>query len=170
MSSFDPNEAAIETWIEDTDGFDRVEAVVSRTHEPRSAAGIARSAHVSESTARKHLDRFADLGPALATQDGRVTRYERDDDHYLLERVWNLQRTQTRGDLLESIEEIRTEIEDYRREYGVEAPEDLAVLDETADGSADPWGDVTDWMTTREHLTIARAALAYKRASVLANA
>ena len=65
---------------------------------------------------------------------------------------------------------MRAEIEDYRCEYGVEAPEDLAVLDETADGSADSWGDVTDWMTTREHLAIARAALAYKRASVLANA
>ena len=34
MSTFDPNEAAIEAWIEDTDGFDRIEAVVSRTHEP----------------------------------------------------------------------------------------------------------------------------------------
>jgi len=34
MSTFDPNEAAIETRIEDTDGFDRVEAVVSRTYEP----------------------------------------------------------------------------------------------------------------------------------------
>ena len=63
---------------------------MSRTHEPQSAAEIARSAHVSESTARKHLDRLADLGLALAVQDGRVTRYERDDDHYLLERVRDL--------------------------------------------------------------------------------
>jgi DNA-binding transcriptional ArsR family regulator len=170
MSSFDPNAAAIEAWTEDSDGFDRVEAVVRRTHEPRSAAEIAESAHVSESTARKHLQRLADLGLALATQEGRVTRYERDDDHYLLERVRDLQRTQTREVLLESIEEMRAEIEDYRREYGVEAPEDLALDDETAEGSADPWSDVTDWATIREHLAIARTALAYKQASALADA
>jgi DNA-binding transcriptional ArsR family regulator len=170
MSSFDPNDAAIETWTEETDGFDRVEAVVSRTGEPQSAAEIAESAHVSESTARKHLDRLADLGLALATQEGRVIRYERDDDHYLLERVRDLQRGQTHEKLVESIEEMEAEIEEYRREYGVEAPEDLALAEKSAEGSADPWGALTDWSTTREHLAIARTALAYKRASVLANA
>lgn len=168
MAPFDPNEAAIETWIEETDGFDRVELVVNRTHEPRSAADIAESAHVSESTARKHLRRLADLGLALATQDGRVTRYERDEDRYLLERIRELQRTQTRRDLVASIEEMDAEIEAYRREHGVDSPEDLAVLD-TAGEPADPWGNVTDWMTTREHLAIARTALAYKRASALAD-
>ena len=170
MTSFDPNNAAIETWTEETDGFDRVEAVVSRAGKPQSAAEIAEAAHVSESTARKHLDRLAGLGLALATQDGRVTRYERDDDHYLLERVRHLQRSQTREDLLESIETMQTEIESYRHEYGVEAPEDLALGEASAEGPADPWGALTDWSTTREHLAIARTALAYKRASVLANA
>jgi DNA-binding transcriptional ArsR family regulator len=170
MTSFDPNDAAIETWTEETDGFDRVEAVVSRTGEPQSAAEIAESAHVSESTARKHLDRLADLGLALATQGGRVTRYERDDDHYLLERVRNLQCSQTREELVESIEAMEAEIEEYRREYGVETPEDLALAEKSAEGSADPWGDLTDWSTTREHLAIARTALAYERASMFANA
>ena len=138
MTSFDPNDAAIETWTEETDGFDRVEAVVSRTGEPQSATEIAESAHVSESTARKHLDRLADLGLALATQGGRVTRYERDDDHYLLKRVQDLQCSQTREELVESIEELQTEVEGYRHKYGVEAPEDLALAEKSAEGSADP--------------------------------
>ena len=170
VSPFDPNEAAIETWIESTDGFDRVERVVRRTREPRSTAEIADAAHVSESTARKHLGRLADLGLTLERRDGRVTRYERDEDHYLLERIQELQRTQTRAALVESIEEMRAEIDAYRREHGVESPEDLAIADEPADGSADPWGDVSEWLTTREQLAISRTALAYKRASALADA
>lgn len=166
----DPNQAATEQWIETTDGFERVEAVVTQTRDPTSAAEIAEQAHVSESTARKHLERLVDLGPATALTEGRTTRYQRNEDHYLMERVQELQRTQTRDDLLQGIEDLHAEIRAYGEKYTVDSPEELALEIDSTEGSADPWGDVTAWQTARRNLAIAQAALAFKRARDLAEA
>lgn len=176
MAPWDPNEAAIETWIETTDGFDRVEAVVQQTREPETAATIAEHAHVSESTARKHLSRLVDLGVASAVQTGRGTRYVRNEDHYLMERVADLQREYTREELVDEIAEMKADVDAYRDCYGIDSPEELAIAPESADEATEdadgrePWSDVADWQATRTNLAIAQTALSFKRARDLANA
>lgn len=181
MPSTDPNEAAIETWIETTDGFDRVEAALQQTREPDTAAAIAERAHVSESTARKHLSRLVDLGVASTTTDGRTTRYARNEDHYLMERVQELQRTHSRDELIEAIVEMKADLQTYRDRYDAESPEELVVRsDESSPAGAaaggpgvedaDPWSDLAEWRATRQNLAVAQTALSFKRASDLANA
>lgn len=177
MSPTDPNEAAIETWIESTDGFDRVEAVVQQTQDPETAATIADRAHVSESSARKHLGRLVDLGVATATESGRATRYARNDDHYLLARVQELQRTHSRDELVDAIGEMKADLRAYRDRYDVDSPEELAIqvdpgeMDAASPADADgPWGAIADWRATETNLAVAQTALSFDRARSLANA
>ncbi|MCH7660056.1 MAG: ArsR family transcriptional regulator [Euryarchaeota archaeon] len=168
MPEFDPNEEAIEEWIAATDGFDRVEAVIEETREPETAAEIAERAHVSESTARKHLVRLVGLNTANAVESGQTTRYVRNEDRYLMDRIQELQRNRTNNELVREIAELKDEVDAYRERYGVESPEELALTSEFEDGPADPWSDVTEWQAARGNLARAQAALSFKRARDLA--
>lgn len=72
------DEQAREEWVARTDGFERVKATLETTQQPTSAGDIADEALVSEKTARKYLQRLADLNAASIIQDERTTRYTRD--------------------------------------------------------------------------------------------
>ena len=164
MPEFDPNEEAIEEWIATTDGFDRVEAIIEETRESKTAAEVAERAHVSESTARKHLVRLVRLNTANTIKSGQTTRYVRNEDRYLMDRVQERQRNRTNNELVREIEELKAEIRSYRERYGVESPEELAATGEFEKGPADPWSEVTEWQATRGALAVAQAALSFKRA------
>lgn len=157
----DVNEAATEQWLETTDGFERVQSVLRQTREPTRVAEIAERAHVSETTARKHLTRLADLGAATTRQDGRTTLYERNEEYHLIRRVQELQREHTRGELFDGIREMKADIREYRERYGVEDPEELA-LDLNGE-ETEAWDTISEWEGTRRNLALAQTALSYKR-------
>lgn len=172
------NEAATATWVEATDGFDRVQSVVRQTREPATVTRIAEQAHVSETTARKHLDRLVELGPATATQDGRTTLYHRNEEYHILQRVRQLQREQTRAELLDGIKEMKNQLRIYREQYGVESPEEIAldIVEEESTGDPDdavenmddePWHVISEWQSTRRNLALAQTALSYGQAREL---
>lgn len=164
----DVNEAATERWIETTDGFERVRSVLRQTREPTPVKGIATRAHVSETTARKHLNRLADLGAAATTREGRTTLYERDEEHHIIQRVQDLQREHTRQELLDGIREMKSTIREYRNTYDVDSPEELALDLETDE--SDPWNAVSEWEGTRRNLALAETALSYKQTRELIEA
>ncbi len=45
----------LETWVETTTAFDRVQSVAVTVDQPHTAPEIAEKAHVAANTARKHL-------------------------------------------------------------------------------------------------------------------
>lgn len=155
----DVNEAATETWVESTDGFERVRAVLRSTRDPASAAEIAEQAHVSETTARKHLGTLAELEVAATTRDGRTTLFARNEEYHLVRRVQKLQREHSRRELADAIEEMKAEIRDLRERYGVESPEELAI---ELDADAEGWDDRSRWEATRRNLALAQTALSYR--------
>lgn len=157
----DVNEAATAAWIEDTEGFDRVQSVLRQTREPTSVAQIAERAHVSETTARKHLSRLVELGPASATQDGQTTRYSRNEEYHILQRIRQLQRDHTRTELLAGIRGMKEQLQSYRKQYNVESPEELALDIEAGD---EPWNVLSEWESTRRNLALAQTALSYGQA------
>lgn len=167
MFDMDANEAATAAWIEDTERFDRVQSVLRQTREPMPVARIVDQAHVSETTARKHLARLVELGPATATQDGQTTRYHRNEEHHILHRIQRLQREHTRTELLDGIREMKEQIRSYREEYEVESPEELA-LDIQADDES--WNVLSEWESTRRNLVLAQTALSYGQARTLIEA
>jgi len=160
----DVNERARAEWKRRTDGFDRVRTTLERVHDPRSAAEIAESALVSEKTARKHLTRLVDLGRAVAVQDGRTTRYRRDPDAHVVDRIGELRREHTHDELIDGIRRIRRDIETFRDRYGVEDAGELAVRLEPGDAT-EAWVDLSEWQTKERHLALAQAALSFGRAA-----
>lgn len=159
----DVNDRARERWKAETDGFDRVRAVLETTREPASAADVADEALVTAKTARKHLERLVELGVVASEQDGRTTRYRRDPDAAVTRRIRTLRAEHTRAELLDGIERLREECRGYRERFGVDSPEELAVTVEP--GTADErWAALSSWRTTERNLALAQAALSFDRA------
>lgn len=159
----DINEHVKSEWKADTTPFERVYEIIEQTHEGQSAATIADRALVSEPTARRHCKTLVNTGFAETDQDGRTTLYSRDSDRILMSRIRELRDETDRTELLEGIEEMKTQIRRYEDRYDVVSPEELAQkldADET-----DGWDDLTAWKTTRQNLAVAQAALAYDEAS-----
>ncbi|MDZ7687997.1 MAG: ArsR family transcriptional regulator [Halobacteriales archaeon] len=156
------NERVRSEWIDETDGFDRVRDVMRNTTEPLTAHEVADSAKVSTNTARKHLDRLADMNQIGTDERGNTTLYFRDESRERMERVREISRKYTEEEIEERIRGMTDEIHEYREKYGCEEPEDLVVeMDEDAD--TELWNAIADWKTTRANLAVAKAALAFKR-------
>ncbi len=159
----DVNERVRAEWRDDTTPFERVYEVVEQTHDGQSAAEIADRALVSEPTARRHCKALVNTGFAETEQDGRTTLYERNNDQVLTSRIRELREETSRPELLDSVEELNAEIREYEDRYEVASPEELGQqLD--AD-QTEGWEDLSAWRTTRQHLAVAQAALAYDEAS-----
>jgi predicted ArsR family transcriptional regulator len=159
----DINEHAREEWKTETTPFERVYEIIEQTHEGQSAAEIAERALVSEPTARRHCKSLVETGFAETEHAGQTTLYKRDGDRVLMTRIRELRDETGRGELLEGIERMKTEIRRYENEYDVLSPEELAR--ELDPDDTQGWEDVTAWKTTRQNLAIAQAALAYDEAS-----
>ena len=159
----DINERVRAEWKEDTTPFERVYEIVEQTHDGQSAAEIADRALVSEPTARRHCKTLVNTGFAETDRDGQTTLYERNSDHILMSRIRELREETSRPELLDSIEELKSEIRGYEERYDAVSPEELGrQLD--AD-QTEGWEDLSAWRTTRQHLAVAQAALAYDEAS-----
>mgnify|MGYP000072968617 CR=1 FL=1 len=158
----DINERVRREWIDETDGFDRIRDVMRNATEPLTASEVADRAEVSANTARKHLDRLADMNRIGTDRRGNTTVYFRDESREKMERVRKISRKYTEDEIQERIRSMTAEIHGYRQEHGCEEPEDLVVgMDEETDSEV--WDTVSDWKTTRTNLAIAKAALAFKR-------
>jgi DNA-binding Lrp family transcriptional regulator len=164
----DVNETATSQWIENTEGFDRVQSVLRQTREPTPVTQIAEQAHVSETSARKHLDRLAELGPAATTQDGRTTLYHRNEEHHIFQRIRQLQREHTRTELFEGIREMKDKLREYREQHSVESPEELALDFDSTDEES--WQVISEWESTRQNLALVQTALSYGQARELIEA
>lgn len=163
----DVNERVAQEWKKTTTGRARVKEVLQETTEFTKASDIAERALVSEPTARKYLDELVEEGFGETEQDGRTTRYRRDEGRLVDRRIEELRTTQSRQELVEGIREMKERLQDFRETYDVEGPEDLAV--ELEPGN-EGWGDVARWRATRQNLAIAKAALQVDEAHRLADA
>lgn len=163
----DINERVRREWEAETTSRQRVKEVLTETTAPATAGEIAERALVSEPTARKYLEELVEEGVGVSDRDGRATLYRRNEGRIIDERIEELRTTHSREELLDGIRRMNETVQEYREEYGVESPEDLAVNLEPGD---DGWGDVGRWRATRRNLALAKAALRVGEAHRLAEA
>ncbi len=118
---------------------------------------------MSKLTARRHCKALVNTGFAETEQDGQTTLYRRNSDRVLMSRIRELREEVNRLELLDSIQQMKTEIRRYEDRYDVASPEELAQqLDADETGG---WDDLAAWRTTRQNLAVAQAALAYDEVS-----
>lgn len=163
----DINEQVRREWEAETTSRERVKEVLAETTDYVAAGEIADRALVSEPTARKYLEELVEEGIGVSKRDGRATLYRRNEGRIIDERIEELRTTHSQQELVDGIREMKETIREYREEYGVESPEDLAIeLDPGDDG----WDDVGRWRATRRNLALAKAALRVDEAHRVAEA
>lgn len=158
-----------EDWKSSTTALERVQQVVEQTTTLKTAGEIADESFVSEPTARKHLKSLVEVGTAAATEESGATKYARNEDTLLYQRIRELATEHSREELIESVREMKRRIKGFEDEYDAASPEDLA----TSLGSDAPegaWEVVSEWQTTERNLHIVQAAINYGRARDLGTA
>ncbi|PSP93449.1 transcriptional regulator [Halobacteriales archaeon QS_4_62_28] len=168
----DVNQAVRDEWKAETTPYERIREVISRTYTPTDAETLADEACTSPKTARKHLNTLAD-GGFVATETGAngATLYRRSAESLVVEQAGDILSQVSTEELRERIAEMREQLMNFQREYGVESPEELAIdrtnelLDESGDGGGEPDDEtIREWKTTRRNLAFANAALSIANA------
>jgi len=152
-----------DAWVEATKGIQRVIDVALTLDEPQTAGWIADEAHVSEQSAREHLDLLADvLGVVTATTARGVTKYQPDAAWLRFQAVSALVETYDREGLLDYIEDRKARIKEVKMEYDVATPNELrskAAADETPVDELREYRKVaSEWETLEYDLDIAQEA------------
>lgn len=159
----DVNQHAKSEWKANTTPFERVYEVIEQTHEGQSAAEIAERALVSEPTARRHCKALVNTGFAETEPAGQATLYKGNADRVLMSRIEELRHEADREALLDGIQQMKGAIRTFEDRYDVLSPEEL--VQQLDPDEQDGWNDLSEWRTTRRHLAVAHAALAYDEAS-----
>ena len=161
----DINDAVVEEWLEETTPFERIYEIIRRTYDPTSASQIADRARVSPTTARKHLRTLVDAGEVTTSQDGQTTVYRRSETGIVTEHAQSLLAERTPEEIASGITELKTQIQNWRDEYDVDSPEELARELDIEDADSDYGALLREWQTTRRNLALAQATLAIAEAS-----
>jgi len=161
----DINDVVVEDWIEETTPFERVYGIIRRTYDPTSASQIADRAHVSPTTARKHLRTLMDSGEVTTAQNGQTTLYRRSETGIVTEHAQSLLAERTPEEIASGITEMKTQIQEWRAEYDVDSPEEFARELDIEDADNDHGVLLREWQTTRRNLALAQATLAIAEAT-----
>jgi len=163
----DVNEAVGEEWEAETTPYERIRHVVAHTYSPVSADSVADDARTAPKTARKHLNTLADEGFVETTpgeQGG--TLYRRSPESLVVEQAVGILEHVSTDELVSRIQEMREQLTEYRSEFGVESPEELAVdqtnqtLSESGSTQVEIDSEtIREWKTLRRDLALANAAL-----------
>jgi DNA-binding IscR family transcriptional regulator len=168
----DVNDSVMQDWVDETTPYERVRQVIGHTYSSIKADTVADRAQTAAKTARKHLDTLADEG-FVTTSSGEhgATTYRRSPESLVVEQAADILKHVSTDELVSRITDMRERLESYRAEYGVDAPEELAV-DQTNQTLTNTEEDrleidsatLQEWQTTRRNLAFANAALSIANA------
>lgn len=164
----DPVEADGETpgdaaWREHTTAFDRVRSVALSLSEPRPAGWIAAEALVAENTARRHLERLADLHVLTTDATGSAVTYYPDPVYVRTRDLRELVAEHDRDELAELATELKADVESWEDEYDVPSPDALrrtvAAEGTSAADAIERRRVASDWELAEYRLSLVEDAL-----------
>jgi DNA-binding IscR family transcriptional regulator len=163
----DVNAAAGDDWEAETTPYERIRRVIAQTYSPTSADAVAEDARTTPKTARKHL-RALEREGFVETETGNHggTLYRRSPESLVVEQAADILEHVSTDELVTRIDEMREQLSEYRSEFGVSSPEEVA-LDQTNQALAGAESTLDDrdretireWKTLRRNLAFANAAL-----------
>lgn len=152
-----------EAWRSHTSGFDRVQSVALTVSEPRTASWIADEALVAENTARRHLQRLAQLNVLGADADGGATTYYPDPVYVRTREVRALVDEHDRDGLTALAADLKADIEEWRAKYETGNPDDVrkqaAGSDVSSEEARQRRRAASDWEHARYRLSLVEDAL-----------
>lgn len=155
-----PGDAA---WKEHTSAFDRVRSVALSLSDPGSAGWIANEALVAENTARRHLERLADLHVLTTDTRGDAVTYYPDPVYIRIRDLRELVSGNDRDELAELATDLKADIETWEDEFDVTSPDELrrtvAAEDTSADDALERRRAASDWEIAEYRLSLIEDAL-----------
>lgn len=159
----DESGRGIERWIEETSAFDRVRAVAFTLQQPQTASHIAEHAHVSEKTARGHVQRLVEMDVMLEVTGNGPTTYYPDPAFMRYRETRTLAREHSRDELTAIVATLKADIETWREKYDVTTPDELRASVANDDVSEQEIYQrqtvVEDWEYTEYRLELIKDAL-----------
>jgi len=153
----------VSAWKDETDGIDRVISVGLSIDQPRTAEYVADEAHVSESTARKHLDRLVDLHVLSAVEQRGAKTYHPDGAYQHFREVFQVVEEYDQEEIERLTISTKEEIERLQETYDLDSPEELrsrATAEETTSSEArEFFKKASEWDQHLRMLSVAEEAL-----------
>lgn len=130
---------------------ERVFRVAVQLYEPARVAGIADRADCAPDTARRHLQRLADIGVIERTATDPAT-YRRNESYFEWRKRSRLEQLSAE-ELQERLAELAAREQTFRERFDAEGPGDVDALAHAdyADIEA-VWLDLSEWQTVRRRI------------------
>lgn len=154
MGDFDPNpanaaiEEAKEHWKEQTDTFGRVYYTILGVTEFTYYPEIASTANCAENSAKKHLERLAEMG--LVERDSRVElpRYRRNDTYFEWREASRIADDLSKDKIVERVGELESRVADFEDQFGTDDPSTVSLGDQSSDQSVHAWlKEISEWQS-----------------------
>ena len=115
------------SWTDGLSARERVREIAMTLTEPRSVEWVREQAQVSSwQTAKDELEMLAEFGQVQTIEgDDGHTKYAPNYQFRYFNEVTELINTHTRAELREEIASIQTDIDEWKREFGVDSRDDL---------------------------------------------
>ena len=132
MSEFDPApdiEGSQKRWQAEVDTFDRVYAVALGVTAPTAYTEIAEIADCAPNTAKKHLERLAEMGVVRGDTESRPARYERNEGYLEFQEASRIAAELTVEEIVDRVGALEAKREEYEAEFETTDPTTVSVFD-----------------------------------------
>jgi predicted ArsR family transcriptional regulator len=137
--------------ISDAPADERVYRVALQLYEPARTADVADQAACAPDTARRHLQRLAELGVIERVTDDPAT-YQRNDAYFEWRRRQRLADC-SMDELQDRLETLTARERTLRERYDADTPADVdALAHADHDELEDVWLDLSEWQTVRNRI------------------
>ncbi|WP_123620043.1 ArsR family transcriptional regulator [Halorubrum sp. CSM-61] len=130
---------------------ERVYRVALQLYEPAGVSEIAERASCAPDTARRHLNRLADIGVVELVSETPAA-YVRNESYF----EWRLRErlaSQSMRDLRETLADLASQEQALREQFGADAPGAVDALDHADyDDIEDVWLALSEWQTVRRRI------------------
>lgn len=139
------------TDLDSAPADERVYRVALQLYDPARVATIADRADCAPDTARRHLDRLAEIG-VLENVSENPASYRRNESYFEWRKRNRLEQLTT-SQLRERLEELTARERDLQERYDAEHPGDVDALDHADyDRIEEVWMDLSEWETVRRRI------------------
>jgi predicted ArsR family transcriptional regulator len=137
--------------MSDAPADERVYRVALQLYEPARTADIAERAACAPDTARRHLQRLAELGVIERVTDDPAT-YQRNDAYFEWRKRQRLADC-SMDELQDRLETLTARERTFRERYDADTPADVdALAHADHDELEDVWPDLSEWQTVRNRI------------------
>ncbi len=137
---------------------ERLLDVITGLRTPMKLSDVADLADCDTETARDYLEWFDEMG-MVQCHDGRPVRYERNDAYFQWRRVERIRTEYTDQEIIEALSNTLNQIEDYRRQFDADSPDEVSLVEASRDMSTeDAWDALSEWKTLERRASLLDAA------------